>query len=115
MSAHFAASATLITFRPSASTFLAVAEPGFSATATFFATAIAVSFLIKAVMPYPSREAELELLARYEGGFDAERSADVDLPAVIGAEEVLALPVYPELSEEEVRYVAKTLREIAGR
>jgi dTDP-4-amino-4,6-dideoxygalactose transaminase len=29
--------------------------------------------------------------------------------------EVLALPVYPELSEEEVRYVAKTLREIAGR
>jgi MoxR-like ATPase len=48
-------------------------------------------FLIKAVMPYPSREAELELLARYEGGFDAERSADVDLPAVIGAEEVLAL------------------------
>ena len=35
-SAHLAASATLITFRPSASTFLAVAEPGFSATATFF-------------------------------------------------------------------------------
>jgi MoxR-like ATPase len=30
-------------------------------------------FLIKTVMPYPSREAELELLARYESGFDAER------------------------------------------
>src|SRR3954466_11522062 len=30
-------------------------------------------FLIKAVMPYPSREAELELLTRYEQGFDAER------------------------------------------
>jgi MoxR-like ATPase len=48
-------------------------------------------FLIKAVMPYPSREAELELLARYEGGFDAERSADVDLPAVIGPDDVAAL------------------------
>ena len=30
-------------------------------------------FLLKTVMPYPSREAELELLARHEGGFDPER------------------------------------------
>ena len=30
-------------------------------------------FLVKTVMPYPSREAELELLARYDAGFDAER------------------------------------------
>src|SRR3954465_14139501 len=29
-------------------------------------------FLVKTVMPYPSREAELELLARYDAGFDAE-------------------------------------------
>ncbi len=35
-SAHFAASATDMTFRPSASTFLAVAEPGRRATTTFF-------------------------------------------------------------------------------
>jgi dTDP-4-amino-4,6-dideoxygalactose transaminase len=28
--------------------------------------------------------------------------------------EVLALPVYPELKEEEVRYVGKVLREVAG-
>jgi dTDP-4-amino-4,6-dideoxygalactose transaminase len=28
--------------------------------------------------------------------------------------EVLALPIYPELSEEEVRYVAQQLRDIAG-
>jgi MoxR-like ATPase len=45
-------------------------------------------FLLKTVMPYPSREAELELLARYEGGFDAERLRDADLPAVLSAAEV---------------------------
>ena len=40
-------------------------------------------FLIKTVMPYPSRDAELELLTRYEGGFDAERLLDSDLPPVL--------------------------------
>ena len=45
-------------------------------------------FLLKAVMPYPTREAELELLARYENGFDAERLKDADMPAVLSAEEV---------------------------
>jgi MoxR-like ATPase len=45
-------------------------------------------FLIKTVMPYPSREAELELLARYEAGFDAERLRDGDMPAVLGRDEV---------------------------
>ena len=48
-------------------------------------------FLIKAVMPYPSREAELELLTRYEGGFDAERAFDVATPAVLAADEIAAL------------------------
>ncbi|MDB4888995.1 MAG: ATPase associated with various cellular 3 [Gemmatimonadetes bacterium] len=48
-------------------------------------------FLIKAVMPYPSREAELELLARYERGFDAERLHDADMKAALSAEEVAAL------------------------
>jgi MoxR-like ATPase len=44
-------------------------------------------FLLKAVMPYPTREAELELLARYEAGFDAERIADASIPAALSAEE----------------------------
>jgi len=48
-------------------------------------------FLIKAVMPYPSREAELELLARYEAGFDAERLHDSDMPAALSAEDVTSL------------------------
>ncbi len=48
-------------------------------------------FLIKAMMPYPSREAELELLARYEAGFDAERLRDSDMPAALNADEVASL------------------------
>ncbi|MEP6992414.1 MAG: MoxR family ATPase [bacterium] len=48
-------------------------------------------FLIKAMMPYPSREAELELLARYERGFDAERLDDAKLPGALNASEVMAL------------------------
>ena len=48
-------------------------------------------FLIKAMMPYPSREAELELLARYEAGFDAERLCDSDMPAALNADEVASL------------------------
>jgi MoxR-like ATPase len=48
-------------------------------------------FLIKTVMPYPSREAELELLTRYENGFDAERLRDTDMRPVLNAEEVMAL------------------------
>ena len=48
-------------------------------------------FLIKAVMPYPSRDAELELLARYEGGFDAERLDDATMHAALDASEVMSL------------------------
>ncbi len=48
-------------------------------------------FLIKTVMPYPSREAELELLTRYESGFDAERLLDSDLPPVLQPEDVTRL------------------------
>ncbi len=48
-------------------------------------------FLIKTVMPYPSREAELELLTRYESGFDAERLLDSDLPPVLQPDDVLRL------------------------
>ncbi len=48
-------------------------------------------FLIKTLMPYPSREAELELLARYEAGFDAERLVDGDMPPALTAAEASAL------------------------
>ena len=48
-------------------------------------------FLVKTVMPYPSREAELELLTRYENGFDAERLGDADLAPALRPEEVAAL------------------------
>ncbi|MEO7456385.1 MAG: MoxR family ATPase [Gemmatimonadaceae bacterium] len=48
-------------------------------------------FLIKAVMPYPSRDAELELLARYEGGFDAERLTDAPFTDALTAAETTSL------------------------
>jgi MoxR-like ATPase len=48
-------------------------------------------FLIKTVMPYPSREAELELLTRYAHGFDAERLTDAEMRPVLSADEVVAL------------------------
>jgi MoxR-like ATPase len=48
-------------------------------------------FLIKTVMPYPSRDAELELLTRYENGFDAERLTDTDMRPVLTVDEVVAL------------------------
>jgi MoxR-like ATPase len=48
-------------------------------------------FLIKALMPYPSREAELELLARYEGGFDAERLDDRPLEGALSTDEANGL------------------------
>ncbi len=48
-------------------------------------------FLIKTVMPYPSREAELELLARYEGGFDAERLVAADMQSALAAADATAI------------------------
>ena len=41
-------------------------------------------FLLKTVMGYPSAEAELEMLAHHEAGFDPERTADMAMPAVVG-------------------------------
>ena len=41
-------------------------------------------FLLKSVMGYPSAEAELEMLAHHEAGFDPERAADVAIPALVG-------------------------------
>jgi len=41
-------------------------------------------FLLKTVMGYPSGEAELEMLAHHEAGFDPERVADMAMTAVVG-------------------------------
>jgi MoxR-like ATPase len=48
-------------------------------------------FLVKTVMPYPTREAELELLARYDAGFDAERLVAADMQRALGEADALAI------------------------
>jgi len=40
-------------------------------------------FLLKTVMGYPSTEAELEMLALHEAGFDPERAADIAMTPVV--------------------------------
>ena len=40
-------------------------------------------FLLKTVMGYPSVEAELEMLAHHEAGFDPERASDIAMPPVV--------------------------------
>ena len=40
-------------------------------------------FLLKIKVPYPSRDAELQMLANYADGFDAERPSDVVPPPVL--------------------------------
>ena len=70
-------------------------------------------FLIKAVMPYPTREAELELLARYERGFDAERLDDASMPAALSGSEVAALRGLVDgvrVAEEVRAYIADITR-----
>jgi MoxR-like ATPase len=48
-------------------------------------------FLVKTVMPYPSREAELELLARYDAGFDAERLDARQMTAALSSDDAVAI------------------------
>ena len=70
-------------------------------------------FLIKAMMPYPSREAELELLARYERGFDAERLDDAAMPAALSPSEVVGLRALVDgvrVAEEVRGYIADITR-----
>jgi MoxR-like ATPase len=70
-------------------------------------------FLIKTVMPYPTREAELELLARYEAGFDAERIADAQIPAALNPEEATRLRALVDgvrVAEEVRAYIADITR-----
>ncbi|MEW5916262.1 MAG: MoxR family ATPase [Gemmatimonadota bacterium] len=63
-------------------------------------------FLLKAVIPYPAIQAELQMLALHEQGFDPERDATLGIAPVVGAEQALALRrlvdsvrVAPELRE----------------
>jgi MoxR-like ATPase len=70
-------------------------------------------FLIKTVMPYPTREAELELLARYEAGFDAERIGAGQIPAVLSADEATSLRSLVDgvrVAEEVRAYIADITR-----
>jgi MoxR-like ATPase len=70
-------------------------------------------FLLKTVMPYPSREAELELLARYEAGFDAERLVAGTIPAVLSAAEAVSLRGLVDgvrVAEEVRAYIADVAR-----
>jgi len=70
-------------------------------------------FLIKTVMPYPTREAELELLARYEAGFDAERISDARIPAALNPEEATRLRALVDgvrVADEVRAYIADVTR-----
>jgi MoxR-like ATPase len=74
-------------------------------------------FLLKAVMTYPSREAELEILAHHEAGFDPERVDGVAFPAVVNSSQARALRtlvdgvrVAPEVRE----YIAEIARSTRG-
>ena len=73
-------------------------------------------FLLKAVMGYPSHEAELAMLAAQEAGFDPERVASLVLP-VVGEAEVAAMRtlvdgvrVAPEIQD----YIARITRGTRG-
>ena len=48
-------------------------------------------FLLKAVVPYPSQEAELEMLALHESGFDPERDPTLGIQPVVTTEQATAL------------------------
>jgi len=70
-------------------------------------------FLVKTVMPYPSREAELELLARYDAGFDAERLEARQMTAALSAEDAVAIRQLVEgvrVSPEVRVYIADITR-----
>ena len=74
-------------------------------------------FLLKAVMGYPSAEAELEMLAHHEAGFDPERTTDVTMTPVVGGDAARALrtlidgvKVAPEVRE----YIAAITRATRG-
>ncbi len=48
-------------------------------------------FLLKTIIGYPSSDAELQMLALHESGFDPDRVAETPVPAVMSPEEAHAL------------------------
>ena len=70
-------------------------------------------FLLKTVMGYPSAEAELEMLAHHEAGFDPERIADMAMTAVVGdgaARQLRALIDGVKVAPEVREYIAAITR-----
>jgi MoxR-like ATPase len=70
-------------------------------------------FLLKTVMGYPSAEAELEMLAHHEAGFDPERSGDVTTPSVLGdgaARDLRQLVDGVKVAPEVREYIASITR-----
>ena len=70
-------------------------------------------FLLKTVMGYPSAEAELEMLAHHEAGFDPERTADMAMPAVVGegaARQLRGLIDAVKVAPEVREYIAAITR-----
>ncbi|MDQ6887026.1 MAG: MoxR family ATPase [Gemmatimonadota bacterium] len=77
-------------------------------------------FLLKIRVPYPSKDAELGMLANYAGGFDAERTSDVLPPPVLDEEScrevrgaVDRVKVTPEVQEYIATIVRSTREEPA--
>jgi MoxR-like ATPase len=48
-------------------------------------------FLLKTLVGYPSKDAELEMLAHHEAGFDPERAADALVPPLLDAARAVGL------------------------
>jgi MoxR-like ATPase len=70
-------------------------------------------FLLKTVMGYPSAEAELEMLAHHEAGFDPERAADMTMAAVVGdgaARQLRSLIDGVKVAPEVREYIAAITR-----
>jgi MoxR-like ATPase len=70
-------------------------------------------FLLKTVMGYPSAEAELEMLAHHEAGFDPERASDIAIAAVVGDEAARQLRTLVDgvkVASEVRQYIAAITR-----
>jgi MoxR-like ATPase len=70
-------------------------------------------FLLKIRIGYPAKEAELQMLANYEQGFDAERATDVVPPPVLDEESCRALRQAVDgvrVTEEVREYIAAIVR-----
>ncbi|HEX5436965.1 MAG TPA: MoxR family ATPase [Gemmatimonadaceae bacterium] len=70
-------------------------------------------FLLKIKVSYPSREAELEMLAHYADGFDAERLADITPAPVLdeaGCRDLRAAAECVRVAPEVREYIAAIVR-----